>query len=159
MSDEQVYIVSDLHLGSEFFHRELFLAWFHGLPPGSRLILNGDIVDEPEEPLHEADAQVLRELVAAAAEQAGGYRLVLGRAKHLCAVVIHLRGRRRHQVVRVAPLLFHVPSQHGAGHGETARHGGGRVRDLQMGMRPRRVPGPARRPGGCRGCSTRLRRR
>ena len=30
MSDDQVFIVSDLHLGSEFFHRELFLQWFHG---------------------------------------------------------------------------------------------------------------------------------
>jgi UDP-2,3-diacylglucosamine pyrophosphatase LpxH len=57
------YIVSDLHLGLAYFHRESFLAWLDQLPPGGRLILNGDIVDEPGAPLPAAHQAVLDRLV------------------------------------------------------------------------------------------------
>ncbi len=67
--DEPAYIVSDLHLGSEFFYRECFLAWLRQLPAGARLILNGDVIDDPTEQLPPAHAAVLRELAAAAAQR------------------------------------------------------------------------------------------
>lgn len=58
------YIVSDLHLGSPYFCRQNFVAFLDDLPPGARLVLNGDTIDEPGEPLPPAHAEVLRRLVS-----------------------------------------------------------------------------------------------
>lgn len=63
---ERTYIVSDLHLGSDFFHWDSFLAWLEELPPHVRLVLNGDIVDSPGKPLPVRHQQVLDRLVAMA---------------------------------------------------------------------------------------------
>jgi UDP-2,3-diacylglucosamine pyrophosphatase LpxH len=64
MKDERAFIVSDLHLGSEFFHHEQFRSWLAQLPPRARLILNGDIIDDPPEPLPDLHQQVLEQLIA-----------------------------------------------------------------------------------------------
>jgi len=63
MSAETSFIISDLHLGSSYFHREPFLAWLTQLPPEARLILNGDIIDAPKKPLPDAHREVLDRLV------------------------------------------------------------------------------------------------
>jgi UDP-2,3-diacylglucosamine pyrophosphatase LpxH len=63
MSESYIYIVSDLHIGSEFFHRDNFIAWLDGLPDAARLVLNGDIIDEPEKPLLIDDQSVIARLV------------------------------------------------------------------------------------------------
>jgi len=57
------YVASDLHLGSEFCYHESFLSWLDSLAPEGSLILNGDIVDDPDETLSAAHAQVLTRLV------------------------------------------------------------------------------------------------
>ena len=66
---ERTYIVSDLHLGCEFFYREQFLSWLRQLPPGARLVLNGDVLDDPREPLPPAHQHVLAELVEASRQR------------------------------------------------------------------------------------------
>ena len=63
MSSETAFIVSDLHLGSKFFHCEQFLSWLDQLPAGARLILNGDIIDEPPKPLPCEHREVVDRLV------------------------------------------------------------------------------------------------
>lgn len=63
MSAADTYIVSDVHLGNRHCHREQFLSFLDALPAGARLVLNGDIVDEPEDPLPPADEQVLQRLI------------------------------------------------------------------------------------------------
>ncbi|MBM4143649.1 MAG: hypothetical protein FJ225_08685 [Lentisphaerae bacterium] len=40
-----IYIVSDLHVGSSYFHRREFEAFLDGLPAGAALVLNGDVLD------------------------------------------------------------------------------------------------------------------
>ena len=57
------FIVSDLHLGSEFFRHEPFLYWLEGLPVGAQLVLNGDIIDDPHKPLGTAHGLVLDRLL------------------------------------------------------------------------------------------------
>lgn len=63
MADD-TYIVSDLHLGSSHFCRANFLRFLDDLPAGARLVLNGDTIDEPGEPLPAEHEVVLRRLVA-----------------------------------------------------------------------------------------------
>ncbi|MEW6751515.1 MAG: UDP-2,3-diacylglucosamine diphosphatase [Candidatus Latescibacterota bacterium] len=63
MEDGTSYIISDLHLGSEFFRREAFLGWLEQLPEGARLVLNGDVVDDPRKALPVAHVEVVGRLV------------------------------------------------------------------------------------------------
>ena len=63
MGGEHSFVVSDLHVGSDFFHKTEFLAWLDQLPEGARLILTGDIIDEPGDPLPEAHVAVVDRLV------------------------------------------------------------------------------------------------
>ena len=58
------YVVSDLHLGDRHFCHTQFLAWLDGLPGEAALILNGDIVDNPDRRLCAEHDSVLRRLVA-----------------------------------------------------------------------------------------------
>lgn len=60
----QFAIVSDLHIGSHYFLRDLFVEWLERLPPGVTLVLNGDTVDRVRKPLSEADAAVLTRIAA-----------------------------------------------------------------------------------------------
>jgi UDP-2,3-diacylglucosamine pyrophosphatase LpxH len=62
-ADGDTYIVSDLHIGSPYFRQEAFLQFLDGLPEGARLVLNGDTLDEPGEPLSAAHAAVVQRLV------------------------------------------------------------------------------------------------
>ncbi len=61
MDPARAYIVSDLHLGSEFFRSQAFTAWLRQLPAGAQVVLNGDVIDAPEhvERLPYAHRQVL----------------------------------------------------------------------------------------------------
>ena len=63
MDAESCFIVSDLHLGSAYFHHRNFLAWLDALPVGAQLVLNGDIIDEPRRPLPDEHRAVLERLV------------------------------------------------------------------------------------------------
>ena len=58
----RTFIVSDLHLGLKQFERKLFLEFLEHLPPESTLILNGDTIDIPGEPLCDEDIQILNKL-------------------------------------------------------------------------------------------------
>ncbi|MEE2656963.1 MAG: metallophosphoesterase [Candidatus Latescibacterota bacterium] len=60
------YIVSDLHLGNTHFHRDNFLKWLDALPEDAHLVLNGDIVDKPEDALPPDDEAVLERLIVEA---------------------------------------------------------------------------------------------
>lgn len=64
MSAETTFVVSDLHLGSEHFRQRDFLFWLDRLPAGSRLVLNGDIVDDARRPLGPGPRLVLERLIA-----------------------------------------------------------------------------------------------
>ena len=68
-ADDDTYIVSDLHLGSAYFRRENFVRFLDTLPAGARLVLNGDILDEPGDPLSPEHAAVVRRLVAESYER------------------------------------------------------------------------------------------
>jgi metallophosphoesterase superfamily enzyme len=61
---EHSFIVSDLHLGSAYFHHETFISWLDALPGGVQLVLNGDIIDDPRAPLPEEHGAVLDRLVS-----------------------------------------------------------------------------------------------
>jgi UDP-2,3-diacylglucosamine pyrophosphatase LpxH len=61
---ERSFIVSDLHLGSAYFHHETFISWLDALPGGVQLVLNGDIIDDPRAPLPEEHGAVLDRLVS-----------------------------------------------------------------------------------------------
>ncbi len=63
-ADDDTYIVSDLHLGSSYFRRENFVRFLDGLPPGVSLVLNGDTIDEPGDPLQADHEAVIHRLVA-----------------------------------------------------------------------------------------------
>ena len=63
LAADDTYIVSDLHLGSEYFGRENFLRFLDGLPDGAGLVLNGDTIDEPGDPLPAEHERVLERLV------------------------------------------------------------------------------------------------
>ncbi|MFT5088398.1 MAG: UDP-2,3-diacylglucosamine pyrophosphatase LpxH [Candidatus Latescibacterota bacterium] len=64
MSEESFFIVSDLHLGSSYFHQGVFLAWLDQLPVRATLILNGDVIDEPKCVLPPEHSLVLERLIA-----------------------------------------------------------------------------------------------
>jgi UDP-2,3-diacylglucosamine pyrophosphatase LpxH len=68
-ADDDTYIVSDLHLGSSYFRLENFVGFLDTLPTGARLVLNGDILDEPGDPLSPEHAAVVRRLVAESYER------------------------------------------------------------------------------------------
>lgn len=63
MGTQHSFIISDLHLGSQFFFREKFLSWLDGLDPGAQLILNGDIIEDPDAALCAEHQAVLERLV------------------------------------------------------------------------------------------------
>ena len=63
MGAEVSFIVSDLHLGSEYFFHRDFLSWLDHLPPGAQLILNGDIIDDPDQPLGPEHQAVFQRLI------------------------------------------------------------------------------------------------
>ena len=63
MAAGDTYIVSDLHLGSVYFRHESFLRFLREMPEGVRLVLNGDTIDDPGDPLPAEHEQVLRRLV------------------------------------------------------------------------------------------------
>lgn len=69
MSETASYIVSDLHLGNAYFDRQAFLSWLDSLPRGARLVLNGDTIDDPRDPLPEAHRKVLERLVTESAQR------------------------------------------------------------------------------------------
>jgi len=61
-----VYIISDLHLGSRYSRHEVFVEWVKQLPDDATLILNGDTINHryrkwPGWQDHEAVVQFLRE--------------------------------------------------------------------------------------------------
>ena len=56
------FVVSDLHLGSEFFFHDRFIDWLDSLPPDASLVLNGDTIDDPDEELEPAHKAVLDRL-------------------------------------------------------------------------------------------------
>jgi UDP-2,3-diacylglucosamine pyrophosphatase LpxH len=58
------FVVSDLHLGSPYCHHRPFLVWLAALPPAVPLILNGDIIDDPRDPLGPEHQAVLQRLIA-----------------------------------------------------------------------------------------------
>jgi UDP-2,3-diacylglucosamine pyrophosphatase LpxH len=62
-ADGDTYIVSDLHLGSAYFRRENFVRFLDELPAKARLVLNGDTLDEPGDPLSADHEAVVRRLV------------------------------------------------------------------------------------------------
>jgi UDP-2,3-diacylglucosamine pyrophosphatase LpxH len=59
-----VFVVSDLHLGNRYCRQGAFLSWLDSLPVAADLILNGDTIDNPREPLPPQDQAVLDRLVA-----------------------------------------------------------------------------------------------
>ena len=69
MSAETFYIVSDLHLGSDYSHHGDFLAWLDALPPGATVILNGDMIDAPGQPLSAEHRGVLARLARESQER------------------------------------------------------------------------------------------
>ena len=58
-----VCVVSDLHLGSEFFFHHRFLEWLDSLPLETILVLNGDTIDDPDEELPREHVAVLERLI------------------------------------------------------------------------------------------------
>jgi len=60
----QAVIVSDLHIGLPFFRKAAFLQFVESLDDSTALILNGDIVDNPQQRLEPQDQAVLDFLVA-----------------------------------------------------------------------------------------------
>ena len=63
MAADDTWIVSDLHLGSVYFRHENFLRFLREMPEGVRLVLNGDTIDDPADPLPAEHKQVLHRLV------------------------------------------------------------------------------------------------
>ena len=64
MDEKLFYIVSDLHLGNAYFHQHAFDNWLQTLPEKATLILNGDVIDDPDLPLSNAHEQTLHRIVA-----------------------------------------------------------------------------------------------
>ena len=58
----QVFVTSDLHLGSRHADGELFLRFLDGLPPEATLVLNGDVVDRRQRGLSAAHRAVIDRL-------------------------------------------------------------------------------------------------
>jgi len=57
-------VVSDLHIGSPYFKHEWFRQFLEALPADSRLVLNGDTIDNPRRQLAPPHRQVLDALIA-----------------------------------------------------------------------------------------------
>lgn len=53
------YILSDIHLGSRFCLNDLFVSFIRNLPNEAALILNGDIIDDPESSLPDEHGKTL----------------------------------------------------------------------------------------------------
>jgi UDP-2,3-diacylglucosamine pyrophosphatase LpxH len=56
------FIVSDLHVGSPYFKRQLFLDFLEALPANAALVLNGDTIDNPQQILTAKEAGVISAL-------------------------------------------------------------------------------------------------
>lgn len=52
-------IVSDLHIGSQYFQSRILEAFLETLPEDHELILNGDIIDQPYLKMKKADQRIL----------------------------------------------------------------------------------------------------
>ena len=64
MDEKLFYIVSDLHLGNTYFRQLAFDNWLQTLPGKATLVLNGDVIDDPDLPLSNAHEQILYKIVA-----------------------------------------------------------------------------------------------
>ena len=64
MDEKLFYIVSDLHLGNAYFHQLAFDNWLQTIPEKATLVLNGDVIDDPDLPLSNAHEQTLHMIVA-----------------------------------------------------------------------------------------------
>lgn len=64
MDEKLFYIVSDLHIGNAYFHQHSFNKWLQTLPEKATLVLNGDVIDDPDLPLSNSHEQTLHRLVA-----------------------------------------------------------------------------------------------
>ncbi|MFO7822077.1 MAG: metallophosphoesterase family protein [Lentisphaeria bacterium] len=58
------YIISDLHIGLPHFQQQLFREFMAHLPDSSRLVLNGDTIDDPTRQLSAEQQQALDLLTA-----------------------------------------------------------------------------------------------
>ena len=52
-------IISDLHIGSRFFHFQAFEQFLDAFPGGHELVLNGDVVDRPYAAMEASHQRVL----------------------------------------------------------------------------------------------------
>src|SRR5262245_7183608 len=84
-------IVSDLHLGSPFCLYDAFGRFLTALPAESTLVLNGDMVHRPQQPLPMAHAQVLERLQ----EEAEHRRVVWLAGNHDAGAVLPAGGQIR----------------------------------------------------------------
>lgn len=64
MDDKLFYIVSDLHIGNAYFHQHAFDNWLQILPEKATLVLNGDVIDDPDFTLSNSHEQTLHRIVA-----------------------------------------------------------------------------------------------
>ncbi len=55
----QAVIISDLHIGSPYFHFGIFERFIEKLPAECDLIMNGDIIDSPYAKMEDSDQKVL----------------------------------------------------------------------------------------------------
>ena len=49
MEREKYFVVSDLHLGNNYFCHRAFIAWLDQLPLHATLVLNDDVLDSPKD--------------------------------------------------------------------------------------------------------------
>ena len=64
MDSNKYFVVSDLHLGNRYFNHQAFMAWLDQLPLNATLVLNGDIIDDPTQPLNGCHGSVLKRIIA-----------------------------------------------------------------------------------------------
>lgn len=50
-NNTRTVVISDVHIGSRYFLADDFLAFLSDLPQGVELVLNGDVIDDPDTPL------------------------------------------------------------------------------------------------------------
>ncbi len=62
-SPMNTFIVSDLHIGSKYFKHAHFVSFLEALPGGGILVLNGDTIDNPSQPLAGVGLEVVLRLV------------------------------------------------------------------------------------------------
>jgi len=60
----QAVVVSDLHIGTPFFRRAAFMQFVESIDERTTVIMNGDIIDNPQQRLEPQDQAVLDFLVA-----------------------------------------------------------------------------------------------